>query len=95
MLRTNTCKAEIFCYTFRRVIITNCSETIIKSSKVHSTLISRKHKVHVTLEDKDYVIPVACKSSLTKSSSISNPTLIVNKYNNIISSKFKAIKFTL
>jgi len=36
---------------------------------------------------KDYAIPVVCKSSLTQFSSVSNPTLVVNKYSDIISSK--------
>ncbi len=46
-------------------------------------------------EIKDYVIPVIYKSKLTKSSNVSNSTLIVNKYCNVISSKFKTVKFTL
>ncbi len=62
---------------------------------MRSTLISRKYKVHITSEDKDYTIPVVCKSSLIQSSSISNPTLVVNKCNNVISNKFKVVKFIL
>ena len=51
--------------------------------------------MHITSEVKDYAILVDSKNSLTDFNSISNPTLIVSKYNNIISSKFKAIKFIL
>ncbi len=82
-------------YAPKRVIRINHSEVIIRSSKVHSTLISSKHEVHITSKVKDYAIPVVYKSKLTKSSSISNLTLIVSKYNNIILNKFKAVKFTL
>ncbi len=49
----------------------------------------------VTPEVRDYATPVVCKNSLTDFSSVSNLTLIVNKYIDIILSKFKAVKFTL
>jgi len=62
---------------------------------VHLTLISKKHEVHVISEIKDYATPVVSKSSLTQSSSISNPTLVISKYSDVISSKFKAVKFIL
>ena len=44
---------------------------------------------------KDYTISIVCKKYLTDFSNGSNPTFIVNKYNNVISSKFKIVKFTL
>ncbi len=50
--------------------------------------------MHVILEDKEYVIPVVCKSKLTKLSSISKPTFVVVSCNKDILSKFKAVKFT-
>jgi len=63
---------------------------------VCSTFVRKvKHEMHITSEVKDYAILVDSKNSLTDFNSISNPTLIVSKYNNIISSKFKAIKFIL
>ncbi len=62
---------------------------------MHSTLVSRKCEIYVITEDKKYIIPVIYKSKLTKSSNISQPTLIISKCNQIISSKFKAIKFIL
>jgi len=62
---------------------------------VHSILVSRKHKVHITSKVKDYVIPVVYKNSLTDFSSVSNLTLVVSKYSDVIPSKFKVIKFTL
>ncbi len=60
-----------------------------------STLVSRKCEVHVTSEIKDYTIPIVCKNSLTNFSSASNLILIVSKCNDVISNKFKVIKFML
>ena len=62
---------------------------------MYLTLVSRKCEVHVIPEDKKYVTPVVCKSSLIKSSSVSNLILIVNKYNKVILSKFKTVKFMI
>ncbi len=59
------------------------------------TLVSRKCKVHVTPEVKDYTTSVVSKSKLTKFSSISNLTLIVSKCSDVILCKFKAVKFML
>ncbi len=73
----------------------NCSKRIVRSSEMHSTLISRKYKMHITPKVKDYIIPVVCKNGLINFRSISNPTLIVSKYSNVIPSKFKVVKFTL
>ncbi len=84
------------CYTLRRVVKANNSESIIRSSEVYSTFVSEvQREVYVTSEIKDYATSVIYKNSLTDFSSISNPTLIVSKCSNIISSKFKAVKFTL
>jgi len=46
---------------------------------VHSILISRKYKVHITFKNKEYIILIVCKSKLTKFSNISNSILVVNK----------------
>ncbi len=62
---------------------------------MHSILVSRKCKVHVTPEVRDYATPVVYKNSLTDFSSVSNPILVVSKCNDVISYKFKAIKFTI
>ena len=62
---------------------------------MRSTLISKKCKVYITPEVKDYVISVVSKSKLIKSSNINNPILVVSKYSDIIPSKFKAVKFML
>jgi len=62
---------------------------------MHSTLIVRKQEVLITLEVRDYATPVVCKNSLTDFSSVNNPTFIVSKYSDIISCKFKAVKFTI
>ncbi len=84
------------CYAFRRVIRANCNEVIVRLSEVYSTLVSKvKHKVHITLEVKDYAIPVVCKNSLIDFSSVSNLTLVVSKYSDVILCKFKVIKFML
>ena len=51
--------------------------------------------MHVTPKVKDYATPIISKSKLIESSNISDLTFVVNKCNDIISSKFKAVKFTL
>ncbi len=79
----------------RRVIRTNHSESIVRSSEVHLTLVVSNREVLVTPKVRDYATPVVCKNSLTDCSSVSNSTLIVSKCSNIISCKFKAIKFTI
>ncbi len=95
ILRTNTYRAEISCYAPRRVIRANRNESIVRLSKVCSILISRKCEVYIIPEVKDYATPVVCKNSLINFSSISNLTLVVSKYSDVILSKFKAIKFTI
>ena len=94
-MRTNTCRAENLITYPRRVIRANRSESIVRSSEVHSTLVVSKREVLITLEVRDYATPVVCKNSLTDFSSISNPTLIVSKCSDVISCKFKAVKFTI
>ena len=80
----------------RRVVRANYNKSIVRLSKVHLTLISEvKCEMHITPKIKDYTTPVVCKNSLTDLSSISNPILVVSKCNDIIPSKFKAVKFTL
>ncbi len=79
----------------RRVVRANCSESIVRPSEVHSTLIVRKWEVLVTLEVRDYATPVVYKNSLTNFSSVSNPTFVVSKYSDIISCKFKVVKFMI
>ncbi len=65
-------------------------------NEIYSTSIRKvKREVHVTFEVKDYTILVVCKNNLPNYSSISNSTLVVSKCNDIIPSKFKAVKFTL
>ncbi len=86
---------KISCYIPKRVIRTNHNEAIIRPSEIRSTLVSRKREVHVISEDKDYTTLIVSKSKITQSSSVSNPTLIVNKCSNVILSKFKAVKFIL
>ncbi len=39
VLRTNTCRVEISCYVFRRVVRVNHSKVIVRLSEVHSTLV--------------------------------------------------------
>ena len=95
VLRTNTCRAENLVTHSRRVVRANRNESIIRLSKVHSTLVVRKWEVLVTPEVRDYVIPVVCKDSLIDFSSLSNPTLIVSKCSDVIPCKFKAVKFTI
>jgi len=79
----------------RRVVRANCSEHIVRQSEVYSTLVINKREVLITPEVRDYATPVICKNSLTDFSSVSNPTLIVSKYSDVILSKFKAVKFTI
>jgi len=86
---------EISYYAFRKVVKINHSESIVRPSEVRSTFISRKRKVHITLEVKNYATLIVYKSSLTNSNNVSNPTLIVSKCSDVISSKFKVIKFIL
>ncbi len=80
---------------FKRVVRVNYNEIRVRLSEMYLTLVNKKREVHVTSENKEYIIPVVCKSKLTKSSSISNSILIVNKCSNIIPNKFKAVKFTI
>ena len=94
-MKTNTYRAETFCYTSRKVIRANRSKEQVKSSKMHLTLISRKCEVHFTPKVKEYITLVVCKSMLIKLSSVSNLILIVNKYNKVILSKFKTVKFMI
>ncbi len=79
----------------KRVIRTNRSESIVRPSEVHSTLIVRKQEVFVTSKVRDYIIPVVCKNSLPDFSSISNSTLVVSKCSDVIPYKFKAVKFMI
>ncbi len=79
----------------RRVVRANYSESIVRPSEVHSTLVVRKREVLITPEVRDYATPVICKNSLTDFSSVSNPTLVVSKCSDIIPCKFKAVKFTI
>ena len=81
---------------FRRVVRANRNESIERSSEVHSTLVRIvKREVHVIPEDRDYATPVVCKNNLTDFSSVGNPTLIISKCSDVISYKFKAVKFTI
>ncbi len=86
---------KISCYISRKVVKANHSESIVRLSEIHSIIVIRKHEMHITPEVKDYTNPVVCKNSLTDFSSVSNPTFIISKYSNVISCKFKAVKFTL
>ena len=95
ILRINTYRAEISCYTLKRVVKANCNESIVRPSEVCLTLVNKKCKVYVIPKVKDYATSVVYKDSLINFSSISNPTLVVNKYSDIIPSKFKVVKFTL
>ena len=85
VLRIDTCRVKTFCYASRRVVRANHSESIVRPSEVRSTLISKKREVHITPEVKDYVTLVVYKNSLIDFSSVSNPTLVVSKCNDIIS----------
>jgi len=49
--------------------------------------------VYINLEVKEYITPKVIKSKLTQLSKKVQSTLIVIKYNDIISYKFKAVKF--
>ena len=62
---------------------------------MHSTCEVRKREVLVTLEISDYATPVVCKDSLTDFNSVSNLTLVVSKYSDVISYELKAVKFTI
>ncbi len=95
ILRTNIYKAENLVTHLRRVVKANHNKSIIRLNEMHSTLIVRKQEVLITLEVRDYATPVVCKNSLTDFSSVNNPTFIVSKYSDIISCKFKAVKFTI
>ncbi len=95
VLKTNTYKAKTSYYASRRVVRANRSEDIIRLSEVHSILVSRKCEVHVTPKVKDYATLIINKSKLIQSNNISNLTLIVSKYNNVIPYKFKVVKFML
>jgi len=59
------------------------------------TLVNRKCEVHIIPESKDYATLVVSKNSLIDFSSVSNQTLVVSKYSDIIPCKFKVVKFTL
>ncbi len=52
-----------------------------------------KYEVHVTSEDKEYIIPVVYKSKSTKLSSVSKLTFIIVNCSKDILSKFKVMKF--
>ena len=96
IVRHNTCRAENLVTQSRGVVRANRSESIVRPSEVHSHLeVSEKWEVLVTPEVKDYATPVVCKNSLTNFSSVSSLTFVVSKYNNVIPSKFKTVKFTL
>ena len=94
VLRYNTCRAENLVTYPRRVVKANRSESIARSSEVHSTLVVEQREVLVTPEVSDYATPVVCKNSLTDFSS-SKPTLVVSKCSDVIPGKFKAVKFTI
>ena len=79
----------------RRIVRPNRSESIVRTSKVHSILEVRQREVLVTLEVRDYATPVVHKNSLTDFSSVSNPTLVVSKCSNVIPCKFKVVKFPI
>jgi len=51
--------------------------------------------VHIISKVNNYATLIVCKNSLTDLSSVSNSTLVISKYSNVIPSKFKAVKFTL
>ncbi len=93
VLRYNTCRAENLVTHPRRVVRANRSESIVRPSEVHSTLVVGQREVLVTPEVRDYATPVVCKNSLTDFSS--NPTLAVSKCSDVIPCKFKAVKFTI
>ena len=80
---------------FRRVVRANHSESIIRLSEMHSTLVVKKWEVLVIPEVRDHATSVVCKNSLTDFSRENNPTLVVSKYSDVIPCKFKAVKFTI
>ena len=94
-MRTNTYKTKNLVTHPRRVVRANRSDSIIRPSEVHSTLIVSKREVLITPEVRDYATPVVCKNSLTDFSSVSNLTLVVSKCSDVIPCKFKAVKFTI
>ncbi len=79
----------------RRVVRANHSKSIVRQSEVHLIFIASKWEVLVILEIRDYATSVVCKNSLTNFSSVSNLTLVVSKYSDIILSKFKVMNFTI
>ncbi len=93
VLRTNTCRAENLVTHPRRVVKATRSESIVRPSEVHSTLAVKQREVLVIPEVRDYATPVVCKNSLTDFSS--NQTLVGSKCSDVISCKFKAVKFTI
>src|SRR6266542_2031440 len=95
VLRYNTCRVENLVTHPRRVVRVNSSKSIVKPNEMHSTLVVRKQELIDTTEVRDNAIQIVCKNSLTNFSSESNPTLVVNKCNNVIPCKFMAIKFTI
>ena len=96
VLKTNTCRVENLITHSRRIVRANHSESIVRPSEVHSILVREvKCEVHVISEVKDYATPIVCKNSLTDFSSVSNPTLVVSKCSDVISCKFKAVKFMI
>ena len=86
---------EKSCYVPRKVVRANLSKSIIRPSEVHLILVRRKCEMHVIPEVKDYATLVVCKNSLTNFSRVNNLTLVVNKYSDVILSKFKAVRFML
>src|SRR6266511_1097052 len=60
VLRYNTCRAENLVTHPRRVVRANRSESIARSSEVHSTLVEDQREVLVTPEVRDYATPVVC-----------------------------------
>ena len=79
----------------RRFVRANRSESIERPNEVHSTLEVRQREMLVTPEVRDYVTPVVCKNSLIDLSNESNLTLVISKCSDVISGKFKAVKFTI
>ena len=92
-MRYSTCRAENLVTQPRRVVRANRSESIARSSEVHSTLVEQR-EVLVTPDVSNYATPVVCKNSLTNFSS-GNSTLVVSKCSDVIPCKFKAVKFTI
>ncbi len=55
--------------------------------------VSKKYKVHITLEVKKYTTFISEKNKLTRLNKKDKLTLIRVSYNKYISSKFKTVKF--